>query len=452
MRALWAVSVIASILFLGLFGGLDEAFAETFHAKFDGNWNSPGTWRGDSGADDVPTRVPGPGDTAIILKGVTVTIQTNLVYSDRIDNSGTLKIKAKLTNNGIFIDPGPTNGVMNTGTGIIIISSTGEVQNNGLFNNLFGAKMTIEKGGKFFNNAGGNTHFHNENAEVSLEGDFVNNSDVHQLDKGVFTVSGTGTVTNSGPNAKWDNRVGSTINNFGSIDNDEEAEIKNSGKINNGDNSIKGEIRNLGNIFNDFGGVINNFNTDSLILNNGNIVNLSFGIPFSEFDGINNSGKILNVARGGITNSGSIHSSGLLDFSGFSTLSNNPSSIITNSGKIVVDFNDPIITNFGKIINESGGTIDTDSDFRNSKGATIDNKLGGIITITFDFENFGIVNNKFGGIINIENEFIFNKSGGKINNSGKINIKPDSGIKNESKGIITNKSKGEINNLGTILN
>jgi len=302
MRALWAVSVIASILFLGLFGGLDEAFAETFHAKFDGNWNSPGTWRGDSGADDVPTRVPGPGDTAIILKGVTVTIQTNLVNSDRIDNSGTLKINAKLTNNGIFIDPGPTNGVMNTGTGIIIISSTGEVQNNGLFNNLFGAKMTIEKGGKFFNNfAGGNAHFHNEGigATVTLNGEFTNKGDVHQLQNGVFIITDGSTLTNTGSNAKWDNRVGSTINNFGSIDNGGEAEIKNSGKINNGDNSIKGEIRNLGNIFNDFGGVINNFNTDSLILNNGNIVNLSFGIPFSEFDGINNSGKILNVARGG---------------------------------------------------------------------------------------------------------------------------------------------------------
>jgi len=207
MRGLWTVSVLASILILGLFGGLDEAFAETFTSVSSGAYNSPFTWVNEMGDPEAP----GPDDDKIISNGVTVTITTDVVNNGLIQVQDKLIINAKLTNNGFFVDP-VTKGIRNLG--ILVISSTGEVQNNGLTGNS--GMMTIDEGGKFFNNfAGGNAHFHNEGvgATVTVNGEFTNKGDLHQLIDGIMTISSTGSFITSGVNAVTDNRPGSKINN-----------------------------------------------------------------------------------------------------------------------------------------------------------------------------------------------------------------------------------------------
>ena len=40
----WTITIIFSVLILGLFGTLDDAFAETFTSVSSGSWFSAGTW------------------------------------------------------------------------------------------------------------------------------------------------------------------------------------------------------------------------------------------------------------------------------------------------------------------------------------------------------------------------------------------------------------------------
>jgi len=108
----WVIIIIFSVLILGLFGTLDDAFAETFNAVSSGNYDSQSTWQDETGAQGVP----GVDDDKNIDAQFTVTISNSVTNSGLIFNLGTLVIDATFTNTGFF-DGETTRGVLNsTGT------------------------------------------------------------------------------------------------------------------------------------------------------------------------------------------------------------------------------------------------------------------------------------------------------------------------------------------------
>jgi len=468
-------------LFLGLFGGLDEAFAETFLAVTSGDWDSGATWRDGSGAGDPG--VPGPGDTANIPNGITVTVQNDLTFSGLINNGGSLVIEATLTNNGFFAG-GLDFGIINSGpTAELVIAPSGEIENNGLVGNFFGATMSID--GKFFNNfAGGNAHFHNE-AEVILNGDFTNAGDVHQENNGNFRVFGT--LTNTGGNAIWDNRVGSildnadltmtgqdagtinnvfgaTINNDGFIFNDKDGRIDNSdssitgGIINNNsdgtiDNGVKGNITNF------VGGIINNYgnflNSADLLIEGGSFFNRAI---FNNKDGgtFTNSGDFSASQLGVLNNA----PDGTIEVSNDALLFSGANTRLINSGDINIQADGGISITFEAIMkNLSGGVINNFGDLDADEDGEIINESNGIINnesgATISTDEAGLIDNKAGGKIfnNLGGKIINNLSAGlstRITNSGNI---VNSGlIENRIQSLFINDSGGIIINLGTINN
>jgi hypothetical protein len=413
MRGLWALSVLASIVILGLSGAFGEAYADDLVAITNGFYDSASTWRNDS--DPNGHTIPLPGDNKGIPNGITVTMQNDQINDGRIDNFGTLIIDATLTNNGFFTPPSDTRGIISFGT--MTITSNGEIQNNGLIDNIFGATMTID--GKIDNNfAGGNGHFHNEAATITVNGRLNNFADIHQLTNGIMTISATGIFVTSGVNAVTDNRPGSTINN-----NSNELRVESGGIIiNSGSSNINnlsgGKIELTANINNN-GGTITNFNGATLDISFGGVINNN------QFGTIANTGGII------------IHEGG--------TIKNNNGANLNNNG-------------LGNLNLLNGGTLD------NLSGGTITNNFGGTIFLDTDFNqnepgnpklnNSGILVNMDGGTINRDDEFgeLNNLSGGSISNFGLISCDFCSNSLFTNSGIFTNQPSGVVDEISAFEN
>ena len=230
------IPVLASLLILGLVGTLDNAYAEVCHTIADGSWDSA-IWENALNNPCTPLESDDKSIDHI------VTMSSSVNNSGVIANFGTLTVSATLTNTGDVFNQN-----------IMVFTSTAVVNNNGMFEN-FGGTVTLDQGGQFNTNfAAGNAHFNNEQGTFTVNGSFTNLGDAHQSTNGVMEISGT--LTNTGDDAFFDNRIGATIAN-------------NSGATlrNNSGSTLTNDFG--ATITNDFGATITNIGT---IINNGVIL------------------------------------------------------------------------------------------------------------------------------------------------------------------------------------
>jgi len=461
----WVITIIFSVLILGLFGTLDDAFAESFTSAGSGDYNSASTWKNSEGDPGLP----GVADDKSINFGHTVTVSGTNSNSGLIQNGGTLNFTGTFTNTGFVA--GENKGLINFGT----VTISGTYNNNGLFENQ-GGTVTFDTGSQFFNNfASGNAHFHNEGGTVTVKGTLTNSGDLHQLTNGIMTIKGT--LTNTGTNAVFDNRAGATLNNddgiidgsLSNIFNKLGGKIDNTGTINN---NITSTLTNDAIINNLSGGIINNsggniINNDGATINNNTFATITLSdITNSIGTGLlrNNSGGTItangggfaNISTGVINNSGTLSSNAASNTEGIEISNSDSGNInnlsggtLTTNGGLISNKSSGIITNFfGGTITINDGAID---NFANSK---ILNLSGGTITIT----NTGEINNNSNGTIDnsgtikIEVGGFITNSGGTITNlSGGIIIFPNTGeINDNSLSVINNTLDGTITNSGTI--
>ncbi|MBC7846990.1 MAG: T9SS type A sorting domain-containing protein [Flavobacterium sp.] len=121
-----AICLLLMVLFVCLFGNIENANAAARTASVAGNWNNTATWGGSS--------VPGVGDNVIINSGITVTVTADAA----------------------------ANSVSVTGTGILTI-------NNNITLTVYG-NIDVANGAEF--NAGLNN---SDSATILVYGDFTNN-------------------------------------------------------------------------------------------------------------------------------------------------------------------------------------------------------------------------------------------------------------------------------------
>jgi len=290
------IPVLASLLILGLVGTLDNAYAEVCHTIADGSWDSA-IWENALNNPCTPLESDDKSIDHI------VTMSSSVNNSGVIANFGTLTVSATFTNTGDIFNQN-----------IMVFTSTAIVNNNGMFEN-FGGTVTLDQGGQFNTNfAAGNAHFNNEQGTFTVNGSFTNLGDAHQSTNGVMEISGT--LTNTGDDAFFDNRIGAnvTLLSGGTLDNLAGAKFdnKSGATLTNKDDVINdGAIINSGTLSNNSGANITNNNGSSLTNNSGATI-------------VNNSGA---------------------------TLRNNPGSTLTNN------FGATITNDFGATITNIGTTI-----------------------------------------------------------------------------------------------
>ena len=224
----------------------------------------------------------------------------------------------------------------------------------------------------------------------------------------------TGTIENSGTinldYAILDNTISGIIDNSDTITvvSDSSGEIENAGTINN----LSGGTISLpsGFVENSSGGTINNFGTmnQEEISNSGTIDNKAGGIITFDDGSIENYATItnfgtININSGVFTNFGTIDNSGTININ--SSALNNDSGIIDNKSGGTINFIDSTSENFSTITNT--GTINIDATSTINNYGTLDTQSG-TITNSGTVENFGTINNNVGG--------------NAINNLGTLNI------------------------------
>ncbi len=175
VKVFWLASLIICFLFLGTFSTAFAGAPVIYTSNGNGLWNSAGTWLHPNPDPMLSplTGVPGVGDSKFINHIVTVSSPTS--NSGFAQVSGSLIIGSTFTNTGFF-DGVTTNGVINFGT--VTVNNGAIYQNSGLFDNISGATLTINTGGNFNNLGTANTHFHNEQALVVVDGILTNQADI----------------------------------------------------------------------------------------------------------------------------------------------------------------------------------------------------------------------------------------------------------------------------------
>jgi len=99
MRTQFVIPVLFSILILGLFGTIDNAYAESFISFQNGDWNSASTWK--NGVGDF--EAPGVADDTFVNHIITISSPVTNSGLISIGGSGTLEISSTFTNNGFLI-------------------------------------------------------------------------------------------------------------------------------------------------------------------------------------------------------------------------------------------------------------------------------------------------------------------------------------------------------------
>ena len=342
-------------------------------------------------------------NTRSIINNDTITNNGSIDNYNTITNNqnGTITNDGKIINatNGTIENKGAiTNNVTITNNNIITINNSCVLSNNGTINNnnslvVYGT----------LNNNNGSTINNNRNGdvigEVSYSGTINNKGTINNQGifyKSVFRGSFTGKPDSITLTDGLFGILSSTANNAAEIIVPKNTELKISKNVKLNNNNI---INNNGTITNH--GIIE-IKKNYKITNNG-IINNSFTIT--------NNGIIDNNHR--ITNNATINNNknGIItnpDFRGI--IENNDS--ITNNGKINNRFK---ITNEGTIDNNKDGTITNSYSITNNSTITNNGTIENYDTITNGhiIANYNIINN---------NGEICNKTNGKFNPRGKINI------------------------------
>ncbi len=403
----------------------------------------------------------------------TVTINTGAVFtsSGGFTNIGTLNNNGLMTSNSVFTNNNTgtvnnsgtssqladfiNNGDLNCNAGSFTCSQV--FMNNKSVKNLGTATFTLDVG-CLFTNAIGSTISNAGNFRNFAT--FTNNSTVTNLNifqnNGVQNCTGSfdnlsgGSVTNSGTvnlEGTWNNDAGGTttsgfrfvilnvgmVNNEGVFTNNDSLNIQGGGTFNNITNGTLSSF--FGSSINNDGDII--VNTGSTLSTNGEVKNFNVFDNFGTVE-VNSGGKITNSDRftiaGILKNISIIINNSEMTLSG--TFQNNSGGTLNNAGNW-------FITNTAKIINDFEITNMPNSAIRND----------GIFTNNLRFWNDGIIESN--GSLIIVGDF-FNRPTGSFTNKGTTQIKGGS-IKNE--GVLfsntltlRNESCSVITNITTINN
>lgn len=348
-----------------------HAYAETFIAVKDGDWDNPSTWKAGSAP---PINSIGHGDTVIIPTRVILTDGPDSLY-----NSGEIIVN----NGGIF---GSEIPIVNTLDGIIRIERNGniysyspafETTNMG---KIYNAGLVDHLGSDVFNygiinNTGS---FNTDPHPYGNIHNYKNGTIVNYNNMSLFSIENEGIIANRGN--MWVDGLSSfnsgKMNNTGSVTITETWDPSVDSFVNTGIfNNFKGGKMILDESSTTISsGIIQNdgiIEVSRLLENNGYLINSAIGI-------INNTGTIRNAAN--MDNLGIIHNQKVLD--------NAKTGIINNTGKI---------KNSGEIKN--AGTLNNSNTIDNTGVITILNS-GRLVNSAYINNNSNVVQGQKGKIIN----------------------------------------------------
>ncbi len=351
-----------------------HAYAETFIAVKDGDWNNPSTWKGGNAPSITSIR---HGDIVIIPTRVIVTDGPETLYnSGKIIVNGTWGSQIPIVNelgglikvesNGSIYSYSPHFGTINLGKiyNKGLIDHLGSyVFNYGIINNTGSFYTDIHPYGYIHNYKNGTIVSYSNMSLFSIENEGVVANRGNMWIDGLTSFN-SGKMNNTGsvtimetwdPSSDSFNNTG-VINNFkgGKMILDESSTTVSSGIIQN-DGIIESSrlIENNGYMINSAIGIINNTGT---VRNTANIDNLGIIYNQKVIDNtktgiINNIGKIKNF--GEINNAGTLNNSNIIDNAGVIT--------ILKSGRLVnsayINNSNVVHGQKGKIINSSGTLI-----------------------------------------------------------------------------------------------